>query len=236
MGFKEIYESLVTKFKGNPELVVDDTIDSEALTKADTKELVDFINSIKVSSRSREDLYAEYNKMSEDSVIGSAIELIADDATQEDATQERVVWVTSKNKKIEQELNEYLKTVNMDHCLWKYAYQIIKYGEVYLKTFNSEFSQKGTPSSLKEKLGYYFEIVEDPVSIYNLQQYGDTVGFAVRKSIGNKEKFTVYPTSDYIHVMNDRGISSQTVKIPLKNSDGDVEEVEYRVGNGTSLS
>ena len=178
-------------------------------------ELMDFIEQLKKGDTERKEYYNDYNVMAKDSLVGSAIELIAEDATQVDKERNRVFWVVPEDgadKQMVEDLNAYLSAIKVDELAWTYAYNVIKDGGMYLKTHFSEFSDKKVSEELKKKLGYYFEIVDSYNSVSDLQQYGDTVAYGVKDK---EDNYTLYNTKDYIHFINDRGTRRESVTIEM---------------------
>ena len=57
--------------------------------------LNDFLSQLSKPIKSRKERIAEYEVMAEDPIVGSAISMIAEDATQFDRTKNHVVWVES---------------------------------------------------------------------------------------------------------------------------------------------
>lgn len=237
MAKMSLYESIVNRVRGQQTIDVEEDV-SEAINSSMTTELVQFLQDIRNNAKSRNDLIKEYDSMAFDSVVGSAIELIADDATQVDKTNNRVVWIEAKNKKEEKELNEFLKVIRMDDMVWSIAYNVIKYGECYLKTYYSECEPDSSvfkdDKILATKLGFLFEIVNDISTVSDLQMYGDTVGYAFTDE---RDKSIIYGTKDYIHFINDRGVHREEVSIEMNELDdnGKKKKQKFTVRFGTSF-
>ena len=97
MGVKDwLTESLRIRQRG-PQEVRTDTEVSEVLNSAPMKELMDFIGDLKEGAKERREVEEEYKLMVRDSLIGSAVELITEDATQEDDRRKKVFWVVEKD-------------------------------------------------------------------------------------------------------------------------------------------
>ena len=76
-----------------------------SLTEMGSNEIWKFINSVHEMENDKKVRYQDYDDMSTDSVIQSAMELMADDATQTDPNKNKTVWVESiDHVKIEKEL------------------------------------------------------------------------------------------------------------------------------------
>lgn len=237
-------ERLVTRREGTGNQIKVDDNTADSLLNSDISEISKFIDKLKTNSKKREDLYNTYDVMAQDSIIGSAIELIADDAIQPDSFQKKSVWVTSKDKELELFINNYLADIKIEDKLWGYAYNLVKYGEVFLETHFTEFSElKGknkVDESLKltekeevlvSKLGRLFEVVDKPANIVALEKYGDLVAFGKK---GDSNNYTLYPTMDYIHILNDRGLHREPVKISYLDKKGEKTEEEFKIKYGTA--
>lgn len=238
MGFlQSLNEAFKVKRADNQEVHVDDST-PESLQEANYKELTDFLNDIKKVKKERKELMAEIDAMSYDSIISSAMELLADDATQTDPIRDKSVWITSKDSQIADYLNGFLEQIALEDSIWTYAYQVIKYGEMYLKTYHSEFEDgtapvelQGTAEDGSDSLkGYIFEREEDPTKVSELQKYGFTVGYT--REVSDK-KTVIGPTEDYIHFINDR--MSKREEITLDYMDGQEKKKDkFKIRFGTS--
>lgn len=232
----KLFESLVMR-QEKPKILVDDEV-SPVLNDAELRDLMDFISQIKQSAKNREDLYALYDRMANDSLVGSAIELICDDATQADTERNRAVWITGKegfdDKEMVDTLNEYITATDIEEKLWSWCYNIVKDGGIKLKTYHDFFTKEDTPKEIKEKLGYFFETVPNYLNVCDLQQYGDTIGYGVRKD-SKTEDMTIYPTDEYIHILMDRGHKREEVSIKIGDgTDGEPIKEKYKIRWGTS--
>lgn len=191
------------------------------------------IHKLRELERDRERLHDDYEKMSEDSVIKSAMEMMADDATQTDLEREKSAWIESKegskNNGVIDDLNEWLQDdIRIEKKLWTYAINVIKQGELYLKTYAS--SEEFEKESGKD-LGDYFKLESNSLNISDLMKWGDTVGYYVNE----EKKGVVYPPEDYIHFISDRGYNREDIKI-IENEDTEEEEIrEFTVRYGTSF-
>ena len=152
MGVKDwLTESLRIRQRG-PQEVRTDTEVSEVMNSAPMKELMDFIGDLKEGAKERREVEEEYKLMVRDSLIGSAVELITEDATQEDDRRKKVFWVVEKDegayKGMLSELNSALEEMDIEHKVWGYVWRVLVYGGVFLKTYYSEFSQKKQPNHI----------------------------------------------------------------------------------------
>lgn len=228
--FRDLNEKYFTKGASQTRVLIDDTYPEEVVEASDS-EIFDFVTKIKTVGKSREELIEQMEIMSFDSIISSAIELLADDATQLDPVRKKSVWIDSEDIELAEELNSYLEEINIEENLWTYTYQVIKYGEMFLKTYDAEFRDETVDETIEGMKGYIFERVDDPTEISELLQYGFTVGYADIPKVaeGKKKKDVKLSTpDDYIHFINDR--KGKREKIALKVDD---ESIEYKIRYGS---
>jgi hypothetical protein len=115
--------------------------------------LWEFLNLVRNVESTRLKKFEQYRVMAKDSVVASAMELIADDATQFDMQEQKIVWVESDDENLKKELNEFLHNiVDIDSRVWNWAYQIILYGEMYLRTFHSDFIEQTQSNAGKKQI------------------------------------------------------------------------------------
>lgn len=198
--WSSLNEAFRVKKLGSMEYKIDDSL-PDSIQKANFSQLEDFVKDLWKLAKTREDVKMEIEEMSRDSLIASAMELLADDSTQTDPVRNKSVWVTSEDSEISEYLNAFLEDIAIEDKIWTWAYQVIKYGDLFLKTYHSEFVDGTRPEELKDLKGYVFEKVEDPTSVSDLQKYDFTVGYETRKE---KDKVVIWPVEDYIHFINDR--------------------------------
>lgn len=210
---------------GREELDFEDS-DLEDLFKGmSDQNLWKLVKQIKSIKEDRDNQLKDYEEMIEDTIIQSAVELMADDATQTDRDRERSVWVESrgedKNEKIIEELNDWLQDkVDVEDYIWTYAYHVVYKGQLYLETFVSDEKFKKD-----HDVGDYFELRSDDSDIYELREYGETIGYLVEK----KDKHSIHPPEDFIHFISDRAYQRESIEIEMDNEEeGEDEEKEVR--------
>lgn len=73
--------------------------------------------------------YADYEEMDDYGEIATALDILADDATQPDSSIHRTVWVTAPDKTLQQNLDDLLnRTLRLDEEIWEIARTLCKYG------------------------------------------------------------------------------------------------------------
>ncbi len=77
--------------------------------------------------------YVDYEEMDDYGELASALDIMADDASQPDMQLNRTLWVTSKDKKIQKILDQDLfkRQLRVDEEIWDVARTLCKYGNDY---------------------------------------------------------------------------------------------------------
>jgi len=76
--------------------------------------------------------YVDYEEMDDYPELASAIDIYADDATQVESLQNKVVWVDSPDKTVQSILEEMLwKRCRVDEEVWEMTRTLVKYGNDY---------------------------------------------------------------------------------------------------------
>ena len=82
-------------------------------------------------AKDRFTLYDDYDSMDDDDIISSALNLMAEDATQVDASSNRTVWVVSKNSDVEAAGNKLLDEMRAEDTAFSIARGLAKYGDYF---------------------------------------------------------------------------------------------------------
>lgn len=204
------------------------------LVQMDKGRLWELVGSVREQRDNRIIKYQDYEEMTRDPLIQSAMELLCDDATQVDIETNHVAWVVSNNKKLEAELNAFLhQVVDVDTRLWSWAFDIIKYGETFLRTYatNPELSDK-----------WIFEQVRNPQAVSHIVHYGEDVGYiydepSVRDTnisqipLAEPDlKNSVFPPEEFIHFLSDRSNNRADIFIKIGQ-----DTHQYKVVYGSSF-
>ena len=76
--------------------------------------------------------YVDYEEMDDYPELASAIDIYADDATQTESLQNRVVWVDSPDKTVQTILEDlFWRRLRIDEEIWEMARTLVKYGNDY---------------------------------------------------------------------------------------------------------
>ena len=224
MDLREVFRVMTGS---RDQVKADDSVAGD-FSSLDTQDLMKLVADIRAIQNDRKSKLKDYEEMMKDSIIQSAVELMADDATQPDIDRGVSLWVESDTKSLEKELNTWLQDVfDVEERLWTIAVNIIQNGELYLRTF---FTDEGFQKDKDLQLGDYFEIRPTKAEISHLQKYGRTVGYYIK----GEKTAKIHPPEDFIHFMSDRANNREDIII--KKKDGSEEEQEtYQVIYGSSF-
>jgi hypothetical protein len=76
--------------------------------------------------------FADYEEMDDYGEIATALDILADDATQPDSVLHRTIWITSPDKTLQSNLDDlFNRTLRMDEEIWEIARTLCKYGNDY---------------------------------------------------------------------------------------------------------
>lgn len=182
------------------------------IINATTASRIDFsqIEAFTSVSRNRETIYQLIDTMSEDSTIAAVLETYAEDTTEYN-DQGRIVWVESSDANVSSYVNYLLKTLCIDKNIYKWAYSLCKYGDLYLRLYRkSEYNDvifqptyekqrrldecidKSNGSELEESVRikaygkndnyvHYLEMVPNPAEMFELTRFGKSAGYIQAK-------------------------------------------------------
>ena len=108
-------------------------------------------------SKNRSAIYDMLDVMSEDSTIASVLETYATDVTEYNDSG-RIVWCESTDEDIKKFITYLLDSINVDKNIYKWAYSLCKYGDLYLRLYRQSdyedpiFNKKEEKKSLNERL------------------------------------------------------------------------------------
>lgn len=149
------------------------------------------INSLSQQATTRNEMYNIYDTMCEDGQISAVIKTYAEDATQRNS-EGNIVWATSNDSNIAYLINYYIDSLNIDKNIYKWAYSLCKYGDLYVRLYReSEYDDaifgkknRNLTEDVKikafkknDKYAHYVEMVTNPAEMFELTKFGKTVGF-----------------------------------------------------------
>ena len=196
----------------------------------DSSSMIDIsqLNEFRNIATNRESLYEVYDEMRNDSVISSALEMYADDATQYNRDGS-VVWADSSNPNIAAFANRLIDVLGINANAWSHIYSLVTYGDVYLETFtddpldnedleNDPLFHQAMINLKPQSPGYhmqeYIEMHANPAEIFDLVKRGKTVGFVKSPMPDKAETNNFSYKSSY--VVNNVNMNGETVYDPRK--------------------
>lgn len=108
----------------------DNIIDAALSSNLDTSE----INNFTSVSNSRDQIYQLIDTMMRDSSVASIVKTYAEDVC-EPSDNGHIVWCESTEPKISKFINYLLNVMNVDKYIFKWAYSLVEYGDVYLRLY-----------------------------------------------------------------------------------------------------
>lgn len=182
--------------------------------------------------------YAEYQTMTEDVIIQSALELYADDSTQIDTKTSQIVSITANDATLQNDLNGFLKSINVESRVWNWAYNVAQYGDMFLKLYIDR--ENGNEVTVDDNT--------DPSLIMDLYERGVRVAYAEediseyrdRKRSTNPQGLDLILSSpnSFVHFMINKTSKYDTLEIPIddqKDENGDYLVRKFTVMRGVSM-
>ena len=131
-----------------------------------------FLSSLRADMNLNE-TFVENEEMSRDSVIGSAMEIIADDSCQKDERTGLVVNVESEDEKLQRFLEDFLiNNVRIEDRIWTWTYEVVKHGDFKLR--RREYYTGSDKTGIKN---VYYEDVINPYLVSRIEYMGNVIGF-----------------------------------------------------------
>ena len=119
------------------------------------------------------EVYRENEEMARDSVIGSALEITADDICQVDERTGKIVNIESDDEGLQKFLSDFLENnVNIEERIWTWTYEVVKHGDFKLR--RREYYAGSANSNVKS---VYYEDVLNPYSVSRIEYMGNVLGF-----------------------------------------------------------
>ena len=197
------------------------------------------------------EIFLENEEMSRDSVIGSAMEIIADDSCTPDETTNRVVMVESTDEGLKKFIEDFLyNNIKIDDRIWSWSYEIVKHGDFKLR--RREYYAGSMNSGIKS---VYYEDVINPYLVSRIEYMGNILGYEDEDylfdsgsyrdtgqfsggvggstSVSCSAKFE--KSDEFVHFISSKLSKREKIKLNVRKSDNTQEEVTcYRVV-GTSI-
>lgn len=117
--------------------------------------------------------YAENEEMSKDPIIGSVMEVMADDSCQINEKTGNIVDVECDDDKTQRFLTDFLyNNVNISDRVWTWAYNIAKHGDMKLRRM--EYYAGSFNNGVKS---VYYEDVTNPYAVSRIEYMGNVLGY-----------------------------------------------------------
>ena len=151
-------------------------------------------------AQTREQSYRTIDTMAQDSTLAAVIKCYAEDAVLPN-DQGKIMWVESKVPNVSKYVTYLLESLNVDKNAYKWAYNLVKYGDVYLKLFrNSDYEDKlfsKTEIDKKEQLNETMNLVDDSFGRYTAEEANK---FETKQSFKEDVNLRVHtPNDHYVH-------------------------------------
>lgn len=176
--------------------LIDDIIEAGIRGGLDTSAIENFTS----LSNSREQIYQVIDSMAADSSVASVIKIIAEEATEMN-DQGHIIWCESQNPKISLFVNYLLNVMNADKNIYGWVYNLIKYGDVYLRLYRESD---------------YEDRVFKKDNINNTLAARTTLNESANNSLDEAVNLNVHKASDkyshYVEMINDPGTLYELVK------------------------
>lgn len=177
-------------------------------------------------------IYAEYDLMEQDTIIGAALQMYADNAIQRDNYSSKIIEVVADSPQLKKDLYSVLNRLNIESRLWNTAYNTAKYGNKYWKIL---LNKKGDDiESLEE--------IDDPSCVLDLYLKGDPVLFAYNdddRDLLKSQEYEFYDHSAFIHFMIQSGKINDRIELQDNNYvdevTGQPKLIRYQIKRGESM-
>ena len=176
-----------------------------------------------------DETYLENEEMARDSVVGGAMEVIADDACQRDERNHKFVTVESTDEKLANFLQDFLdNNVGVESRLWTWAFGIIEHGDYKLR--RCEYYVGGEENGIKN---VYYEDVLNPYKVTRIEYMGKVLGYRDEDLEDNHTSFE--KAEKFVHFLSVKNSRREKVKVSYKNKADEMETVTCYKVFGTSL-
>lgn len=177
-------------------------------------------------------IYAEYDLMEQDTIIGAALQMYADNAIQRDNYSTKIIEVVADSPQLKKDLYSVLNRLNIESRLWNTAYNTAKYGNKYWKIL---LNKKGDDiDSLEE--------IDDPSSVMDLYLKGNPILYAYNdddRDLQKSQEYEFYEHDAFVHFMIQSGKINDRIELQDNNNIDEVTGqpmlVKYQIKRGESM-
>lgn len=178
------------------------------------------------------EVFKENEEMSRDPLVGSAMELMADDASLRDPGTDMQVSIESDDSNVSEFLNSFLReNVKIEKRLWEWAYEVVKHGDIKLRRREYVVKKKRTsneniesPSVSGDYKGVYYENVVEGWKVSRIEYLGEVLGYLDEED-GEGDGRTLRDPDSFVHFVDIKLPKRKkiSVRISAKNEDGENE-------------
>lgn len=215
----------------NPPDTTEDTASKKTI-ESNSYEMYKLIDQIRNVSQTREYKYAEYDIMSADVIIRTALNMYADDSTQVDENSNTILSIESDDEHLKKDLNAFLTKIKMEEKIRDTAYSLGKYGNKFWKIYLTENRRDID----------HIEEIDDPATVMDLWYQGQPAYFAESPEdthlYKNNDEFDLYDHNSFIHFYVHSGDESDVIELMDNqelDSHGDPKILKYKIQEGESL-
>lgn len=213
------------------------------------------INKFRLLSNQRNEKYASFDLMAQDSRVASILNMYTDDCTQYNQSS-NVIWAESSDPDCADFMNRLIDNLQLNKHTWSHIYSLCKYGDLYLELFYDLESKDNTDEGQSyhreagAKLLEQIEMVRNPSQIFDLIKQGKTEFYIkvhnekdnfnsldsnqIYNNYSQLESDLVLPADKYIHISINDAFTRFPNKYVLSNMQTGKEEV-YDVKEGNSI-
>lgn len=238
---KQEQQELVDKTEGNDDGIFDskDFFGTLGARTERDRSVLTILNKLYERYDDRAKRFKEYRLIAKDSIVGQAIEMMADDATQFDIERERTVWIESKDKQFETDVNECLQ-MYFEPFVDSIASAILSFGEFAFKVIDNTGKVETDPD---QKFKFVLLPLRKIERLHHLILNDYSHWFVVTDDIKKQNKdMKVHDCYAYVHFMNTSIQNSTEIDLKLKRpgggadgGDGEPTLEEVFVLNGESI-
>lgn len=216
---------------------------SKLLTSGDNSLIGQIIGSMS-SDLGLNEIFLENEEMSRDSIVGSAMEIISDDACQKDEKYGKVVYIESSDPNLKKFLDDFLTdNVDIESRIWTWTYEVVKHGDFKLR--RREY-YTGSDSKIKN---VYYEDVLNPYAVSRIEYMGNVLGYEdadsgynnnLNMDISNYSNVSTtsakFEEKDkFVHFMNSKMSKRIRVQLRVKTGEDKLETITCYKIVGTSI-
>lgn len=216
----------------------------------------------------RDERYVAFETMLSDPIVSAAVEMYADDATQYNRDG-NIIWAESDDPVIAEAANRLIRVLDIQNSAWRHIYSLCVYGDLYLRLYKNgdksdtlDYDDTNIssltiiPEDNTRNLEERIEYVNNPATIFDLQDKDKTTGFIKTKSainasssyvshnfIGNgfstavstiqSRNCEMLHNKSYVHIMLSESVNRNPEYISIENENG--ENTVYKIKIGKSM-